>query len=148
MDIRAMQPADADAVAALWSDTFGYTEARNEPHRVIADKLEVRDDLLLVAEVDGRVVGTLLVGYDGHRGWLYRCAVADDHRRQGIARALVRAGEARLEALGCAKVNLQLHVTNEAGKRFWAAMGYGEEARVSMGKDLTAPETAGTDTGC
>ena len=78
-----------------------------------------------------------MVGYDGHRGWLYRVAVAPAARRQGLGRALVRAAEAELAALGCAKVNLQLHAHNAEGQAFWRALGYQVEPRVSLGKELS-----------
>jgi ribosomal protein S18 acetylase RimI-like enzyme len=127
--------ADLDAVVALWNRVFGYAEPRNDPARVIAGKL-AHDELLLVAAVGERVVGTLMVGYDGHRGWFYRAAVAEPERRRGVGRALVQQGEAELAALGCTKINLQLHAHNEAGVRFWQALGYVTEPRVSMGKDV------------
>jgi ribosomal protein S18 acetylase RimI-like enzyme len=120
---------------------------------VLADKLSW-DGRLLVAEEGGRVTGTLMVGYDGHRGWLYRLAVDERARRQGIGRGLVREAERLLLELGCAKVNVQLHEHNEAGARFWQSVGYGREARIDMGKDLTGTSSAcanaagGTDAGC
>lgn len=139
--IRSYEATDRDAVVALWNQVFGYPEARNDPARVISDKL-ARDELLFVA-VDGQhVIGTLMVGYDGHRGWLYRAAVAESARRQGVGRELVRRAEAELAALGCAKINLQLHAHNEAGTRFWQALGYVVEPRISMGKDVLAAVAA------
>jgi len=140
--VRAYAAADRDAVITLWNEVFGYPEPRNDPARVIDAKLArdglARDELLFVA-VDGqRVVGTLMVGYDGHRAWLYRAAVAEVARRRGVGRALVRHGEAALAALGCTKINLQLHAHNEAGVRFWQALGYVVEPRISMGKDTGA----------
>lgn len=135
--IRKFVPADLDAIVALWNQIFGYPEPRNEPKRVIADKLAV-DDRLLVAVDGGRVVGTAMFGYDGHRGWLYRVAVAESARRLGVGRALVRQAEAALVALGCTKINLQVHAHNEAGASFWQALGYSVEPRVSMGKNLFA----------
>jgi ribosomal protein S18 acetylase RimI-like enzyme len=132
--IRRFVPADLDVVVALWNQVFGYPEPRNDPRRVIANWL-AHDGLLLVAAEGEHVVGTLMVGYDGHRGWFYRAAVAESVRRRGVGRALVQRAEAELAALGCAKINLQLHVHNEAGVRFWEALGYAVEPRVSMGKD-------------
>lgn len=140
--VRKFVAADLDAVAALWNRVFGYPEPRNEPARVIAVKLAF-DDLLLVAVHGEQLVGTIMVGYDGHRGWLYRAAVAESARRRGVGRALVRRAEAALAALGCAKINLQLHVHNEVGERFWQALGYIVEPRISMGKNTLASPAAG-----
>jgi ribosomal protein S18 acetylase RimI-like enzyme len=132
--VRRFVPADLDAVVALWNRVFGYPEPRNDPARVIAAKLE-HDGLLLVAVENERIIGSLMLGYDGHRGWLYRAAVDESARRRGVGRALVLRGEAELAALGCSKINLQLHAHNEAGVRFWQALGYVTEPRISMGKD-------------
>jgi len=142
MQIRSFQVADAQAVVEIWERVFGYNEARNDPGRVLEAKLAWDDasqratPLLLIADENQRVIGTLMVGYDGHRGWLYRLAVLPEARRRGVARSLVKGAESRLLELGCTKINLQLHACNEQGVRFWQALGYGEEARVSMGKDL------------
>ena len=144
--VRKFVPADLGAVAALWDRVFGYPEPRNEPARVIAHKLAF-DDLLLVAVDREQLVGTIMVGYDGHRGWLYRAAVAESARRNGVGRALVRRAEAALADLGCTKINLQLHVHNEAGERFWRAVGYSVEPRISMGKDTFAPPAGGAPPG-
>ena len=137
MQVRTYAPEDREAVIALWRDVFGYAEPRNLPEKVLTDKLGVDDGLLFVAVDYAGLAGTLLAGYDGHRGWFYRAAVASRARRRGIGRALVRAAEAALHARGCAKINLQTHVHNEAAVSFWKRLGYDVESRVSMGKDLT-----------
>lgn len=77
-----------------------------------------------------------MAGYDGHRGWLYALAVSDGHRRLGVGSALVREVEARLAALGCRKINLQIRATNIQVQAFYDRLGYGTEDRVSMGKRL------------
>lgn len=131
--VRPFAAADLDAVVALWKQVFGYPEPRNDPARVIASHLAHEGSLWVAAEGE-RVIGTLMTGYDGHRGWLYRAAVAESARRRGVGRALVQRAEAELATLGCAKINLQLHAHNEAGVRFWEALGYAVEPRISMGK--------------
>lgn len=123
-------------MASLWGEVFGYSEARNHPARVLAAK-RAWDERVLVAVEDAKVLGSIMIGFDGHRGWLYRVAVSGAARRRGIGRLLVRAAEAELTALGCLKVNLQLHLHNADGQAFWRALGYDVEPRVSMGKDLT-----------
>ncbi len=82
----------------------------------------------------GHLVGTIMAGYDGHRGWLYAAAVRAASRRRGIGTALVREAEIRLRGLGCAKVNLQVRRTNAAVVGFYERLGYSIEERVSMGK--------------
>ena len=135
MAVREYEPHDEAEVVALWHAVFGYPEPRNDPRRVLAHKLDW-DSHVLVAVEQQKVVGTILVGYDGHRGWLYRLAVAEPMRRLGIGRELVRAAEALLAHLGCAKVNLQLFPHNEQGVKFWHSVGYRVEERISMGREL------------
>jgi ribosomal protein S18 acetylase RimI-like enzyme len=77
-----------------------------------------------------------MAGYDGHRGWLYALAVHPDHRRRGIAKALVEEALARLRALGCSKVNLQIRAGNDAATAFWRSMGFSVEERISLGRRL------------
>ena len=90
----------------------------------------------MVAEADGRVVGTVMGGYDGHRGWIYSLAVDDCERHRGIGSALVDNIERALKALGCLKVNLQVVSTNSGVVEFYEKLGFSVEDRISMGKRL------------
>src|SRR5262245_63675763 len=94
--IREFHPDDAAAVAALWRRVFGDDSRWRAPEAVFARRRTRQRELFLVATCDGAVVGTTLAGYDGHRGWLYRVAVAPEHERQGVGRALVAEAERRL----------------------------------------------------
>lgn len=123
-------------VIALWEQVFGYDAPHNEPSLALDRKLAVKDDLLFIAMVDGTVVGTIMAGYDGHRGWLYSLAVLPTHRHAGLGRALVQHSEQALRALGCLKLNLQVTQTNAAVVAFYATLGYSTEPRISMGKRL------------
>ena len=82
------------------------------------------------------VVGAVIAGYDGVRGWLYHLAVLPDYRRRGLATQLVRSAEQRLQALGCFKLNLQVRATNQEVVAFYRSLGYQVEERVSMGRRL------------
>ena len=88
MLIRAFHEADTEQVVALW-EACGLLRPWNDPRRDIARKLEVQRELFLVAESDGRIVGTAMAGYDGHRGWVNYLAVAPDVQRTGLARELM-----------------------------------------------------------
>jgi ribosomal protein S18 acetylase RimI-like enzyme len=81
-------------------------------------------------------VGTVMGGYDGHRGWIYTLAVDPAYRRRGIATALVRQVEGLLAERGCLKVNLQVLASNPQTVGFYQKLGYSVEERVSMGKLL------------
>jgi ribosomal protein S18 acetylase RimI-like enzyme len=136
MEIRLFDEADADSVIALWKSVFAYPEPRNDPAKVIRDKLAVQRDLFFVAEDDGAVIGTVMGGYDGHRGWIYSLAVNQGARGQGVGTALMRHVEQELAKRGCPKINLQVLASNAAGVVFYRKLGYAVEERVSMGKVL------------
>jgi ribosomal protein S18 acetylase RimI-like enzyme len=125
-------------VAALWGRVFADDRPWNAAAVVVARKLARRDGLFWVAVRDGRIVGAVMAGYDGQRGWIYHLAVDAPVRRRGLGRALVRVAEAALATAGCPKVNLQVLAGNGAGVAFWQRLGFAIEDRVSMGKTLAA----------
>lgn len=86
--------------------------------------------------VGEQVAATVMAGYDGHRGWLYSLAVAPDLQRQGWGRRMVEEAEARLRAMGCRKINLQVRASNTAAVGFYESLGFAAEERVSLGKRL------------
>ena len=125
-------------VKELWRDVLGYQSGHNTPALVIDKKRAMQDGLFFVALDATNVVGTVLAGYDGHRGWLYSVAVLTAHQHKDIGSALVRHAEKALAARGCMKINLQIVGGNEAVTAFYAALGYVVEPRVSMGKRMDA----------
>ncbi len=88
MNIRKYQEADHNSLIDLWSSVFPDDPPHNEPSVVIDAKLAV-DDLIFVAEDDGKIVGACMAGYDGHRGWLYAVAVLKEYRRASVGAELV-----------------------------------------------------------
>lgn len=135
--IRTASHADRDAVVALWH-AAGLTRPWNDPHRDLDRHSAVWPDLLLVAADGEAIVGTVMVAYDGHRGWLYYLASAPERRGEGIGRALVTEAERRLVALGCPKVQLMVRIGNEGVLGFYDALGY-ERFDIGMtGKRLIA----------
>lgn len=127
---------DRGGVVSLWRTVFGYDTAHNRPELAIDKKLAVDDGLFFVAVLDGVVVGSILAGYDGHRGWLYSVAVDPVKRNSGIGAALVGHAERALVELGCMKINLQIVSGNEVVTGFYKKLGFAVEPRVSMGKQL------------
>ena len=121
-------------VIQLWQTAFGYEAAHNAPALAIDRKLAVQDGLFFVAVADHDVVGTILAGYDGHRGWLYSVAVHPSQRKLGLGAALVRHAEQALSARGCLKINLQVTRSNSSVTAFYESLGYVVEPRISMGK--------------
>jgi ribosomal protein S18 acetylase RimI-like enzyme len=135
-NIRVYQSSDESDVVAVWESTLPSSAPHNEPLTAIRKKLAVDPELFFVAESDGRVVGTAMGGYDGHRGWIYSVAVLAERQRQGIGEKLVRRLERALAERGCLKVNLQIFSSNAAVVAFYEKLGYAVEERISMGKRL------------
>ena len=123
-------------VVELWQDVFGYEAAHNSPELVIDKKIAAKDRLLFIAINQQIVVGTVMAGYDGHRGWIYSIAVLPSYQKKGIGSALLAFAEKKLSLLGCMKINLQIMDGNNAVQEFYQANGYLTEKRISMGKRL------------
>jgi ribosomal protein S18 acetylase RimI-like enzyme len=136
MQIRAYEDADQGAVVELWNAVLPDSAPHNEPATSIRNKLAVEHDLFFLAEIDGAIVGTVMGGYDGHRGWVYSVAVDPGFRRRGIATSLIQRLEAALIRRGCLKVNLQVRSTNADVIAFYRTLGFDVEERISMGKRL------------
>ena len=136
MKIRNFLPSDRKMVVSLWNETFPGSTGHNEPSSAIDRKIKANDDLFFVATDGDKIVGTILAGYDGHRGWLYSVAVDASFRRQGIGTELVRHAEAVLAGLGCPKLNLQVRANNASVAGFYESLGFQTEERISMGKLL------------
>jgi hypothetical protein len=136
MQIRSFKVDDTEAVSSLWQEIFPDDPPHNAPTIVIKQKLQCQPELFFVGEVDGEIIGTVLSGYDGHRGWLYSVAVSEKLRRQGIATKLIRYAEQALAAKGCTKINLQVRSTNALVAAFYRTLGYETEERISMGKRI------------
>jgi ribosomal protein S18 acetylase RimI-like enzyme len=132
-----------EGVQALWLEVFPNDPPWNRAELAIPEKLAFQPELFLVAEQSGRVIGTAMAGYDGHRGWLYTVAVRPSHQGRGIGSLLVEEAEKRLHALGCRKINLQVRASNADVAQFYSQRGYVIEERVSMGKRLTSEGEAG-----
>ncbi|MFL5306385.1 MAG: GNAT family acetyltransferase [Polyangia bacterium] len=136
IEIRPFEKADQPALETLWSRVFADDPPWNQPAVLIASKLRLQPELLLVGILEGRVIGGVMAGFDGVRGWIYHLAVDPGVRRRGIGRQLVHAAESGLRKLGCAKVNLQVRATNPDIVAFYRTLGYQVEERVSMGRRL------------
>jgi len=146
--IRPYQDADRPQIIQLWR-TCELIVPQNDPNLDIDRKLRVNPELFLVAMQDDVVSGSIMAGYEGHRGWLNYLAVAPGKRRLGLGRLLVEAAAVKLQHLGCPKINLQVRLTNNAVIAFYQHLGFVEDKVLSMGKRLAIdplPESP-TDSG-
>ncbi len=135
MNVRPFCAADRDAVIALW-EVCGLARPSNDPGRDIERKQAVQPDLFLVGFDGDVLVGTVMAGYEGHRGWVNYLGVDPPHRRKGYGRVMMHAAEEALAELGAPKVNLQVRSGNDEAVAFYRDLGYETEERVSLGKRL------------
>ncbi|SEL91654.1 GNAT family N-acetyltransferase [Streptacidiphilus jiangxiensis] len=123
---RTALPSDVHAVLAFWKEAAEGTSISDDVAGVT--RLIERDgEALILAERDGRLVGTVIAGWDGWRASLYRLAVHPDQRRQGVSRVLLDAAHARFLAAGGRRADAMVLVENETGQAAWAAAGYERE---------------------
>jgi ribosomal protein S18 acetylase RimI-like enzyme len=135
MQIRPYQASDLAQVLALWR-ACNLTIAANDPRKDIERKLAVSPQQFLLGEFEGKVVASVMTGYEGHRGWINYLAVAPSHRRKSYGRLMMAAAEQLLDELGCPKINLQVRSANASVVAFYASLGYVIDDVVSMGKRL------------
>ena len=135
MDIRAFEVKYRDEVIELWREC-NLVVPQNDPAKDIERKLKVDPDLFLVGLIDEKVVATVMGGYEGHRGWINYLAVKPSQQRKGYGQAIMQAVESLIKQKGCPKINLQVRATNEAVIKFYAAIGYGNDNVVGLGKRL------------
>ncbi len=135
-EVRVYESSDEEGVIALWNVVFADDPPWNEPKAVIDRKVTIQPDLFFVCMYGQRVIGTVLAGFDGHRGWVHRVATDPEYRRKGIAGLLMKAAEEGLVKKGCTKLNLQVREGNDSAVSFYRDLGFAEERRVSMGKHI------------
>lgn len=139
MQIRAFRyPQDYEAVVHLWQGMEkGIRLGASDAPQEIEKKLQRDPDLFLVAEEEGRIIGSVIGGFDGRRGLIYHLAVHPQFRQRGIASLLMEAVEARLRAKGCLRAYLLVTTDNEEAMRFYENRGWKQmDYVVIYGKDL------------
>jgi ribosomal protein S18 acetylase RimI-like enzyme len=130
-------PEDYPQVYGLWEKAGpGIHVGRSDQSTEIDKKLQRDPDLFLVAEEDGEIIGAVLGGYDGRRGMMYHLAVAQDHRRQGIAEALMNELEHRLREKGCIRYYLLVTMDNQSAIQFYESHRWKRMDLHAYGKDL------------
>ena len=130
MQISDLNSMHTEAAAALWQQA-GFTRPWNPPELDLRRALDGDTSTVLGAFDDERLVGTVMVGHDGHRGWVYYLAVDESRRGTGLGKRLMTAAETWLRERGAVKVQLMVRSTNEAVLGFYDHLGY-EDADVSV----------------
>jgi ribosomal protein S18 acetylase RimI-like enzyme len=138
--IRPYRDSDEGAVVALWEDC-GLTRPWNPPSADIALlRGSSHGEILVATQQEGAVAGSVMVGHDGHRGWIYYLAVSPSCHRRGLGSRLMGAAEAWLRERGMRKVELMIRNTNTEVTAFYAKLGYDKEPVTVMSRWLDGTE--------
>ncbi len=125
VQIRKMTSEDYDQVFALWRSTPGMgLNTVDDSREGIAFYLRRNPETCFVAEAEGRIIGVILTGHDGRRGYIHHTAVHPSFRHQGVASSLVEKAMAALEREGIHRVALVAFADNASGNAFWEAQGF------------------------
>jgi GNAT superfamily N-acetyltransferase len=130
---RPLEDGDIPELVVLWTEC-GLVRSWNDPARDIAFARGKENSEILVGSADGKLVSSVMVGHDGHRGWLYYVSVAPAMQGQGVGKATVRAAEAWLKQRGIWAINLNIRTENAKVQAFYAALGYEFRDVVVMGR--------------
>lgn len=128
--IRSGGPDDVEAVLALWHHVADVLPSSTDDEPAVRALLDRDPEALLVGEDDGRVVATVIVGWDGWRGNLYRLAVDPAFRRARVASSLIAEAERRLTAKGCRRIAAAVQMDEDHAVQFWTAAGYVESGHA------------------
>jgi hypothetical protein len=139
LTIKAIEDGDVADVIALWR-RCGSTRAWNDPARDIALARKETNATVLLGRKDGDLVASVLVGHDGHRGWVYYVTVDPDHRFKGYGRAIMTSAEDWLRARGIEKLQLMVRGDNAKVHAFYESLGYYDQERVTFAKWLDGRE--------
>ena len=135
MEIRRFAETDLDGVVELWR-LAGLIHSTNDPRLDIDRKMSDSPWGFLVAVDDTAIIGSVMLGYDGHRGWINYLACHPAHRRSGVATELMAAARQVLLDRGCPKINLQVRAGNDEAREFYRSLGYSEDSVTSFGLRL------------
>jgi putative acetyltransferase len=140
--IAPMTAADFDEVLRLWEDTEGVGLNESDTPERLSAYLKRNPGMSFVARVQGKIVGAVLCGHDGRRGYLHHLAVTKTHRRQGTGRQLVETCLRKLDALGVLKCNIFLFADNADGELFWCRNGWISRTDLRVMQKVTAQNGA------
>ena len=135
MKIRSYLASDRDAVIAVW-EKCGLVVPWNDPQKDIKRKLTVQPDLFLVGLYQDNIIATAMVGFDGHRGWVYYLAVKPEFQKMSIGKKMMDEAEHRLVKLGCPKIDIIVRKTNLEVINFYERIGYEIDGVTTMSKRL------------
>jgi len=134
-EIVRYRPEFQNAVVNLWRKC-GLIVPQNDPVEDIKKKLDFQPELFFIGLLEDKVIGSIMVGYEGHRGWINYLAVIPEYQKQGYGRKLVQKAINELKKYGCLKVNLQVRRSNTSVIDFYKHLGFKEDDVISLGMRL------------
>lgn len=141
IEIGEAVASDAEAVIALWQ-ACGLTRPWNDPQQDFDRALSWPASTILVAREGAALLGSTMIGYDGHRGWVYYLAVSPAHQRSGLGHRIMEAAANWLRDRGAPKIQLMVRTSNAATLDFYSALGFERQDTVTLGKFFDAGDAA------
>jgi len=132
---RSFRSEDEAAVIDLWT-RCGLVRPHNDPKKDILRKSKVRPDMFLVGLLDEVIVASIMIGYEGHRGWINYLAVSPECQKRGFGKQMMEEAERLLRAESCPKISLQIRRSNVEVLGFYRAIGFVQDEVISLGKRL------------
>ena len=132
MEIRKFNPVETEEVIRIW-DECGLLHHPNDPYEEIRNKVALQPDLFLVGVAGEKVIGTIMLGYEGRRGWINALCILPEYRGRGFGGRLVKYGLDILRELGAPKVNLLVRTGNTAVIEFYEKLGFRLDDAICMG---------------
>ena len=133
--IRPYSETDLNSIVSLW-EICELSRPWNDPVKDIERKLTVQRELFLLLEKDGEILGSVMGGYDGHRGSVNYLGIHPDHKNEGLGKLLMNRIEEKLIKIGCPKINLMVRNSNLDVQEFYRVIGYEEQGVIVFGKRL------------
>jgi len=132
---RSYRKKDEKQVIQLWKMS-NLIIPKNNPLRDIDEKIRFQPDLFLVGLLDKKLIGTIMVGYEGHRGWINYLAIHHEFRGRGFGIKLMDYATEILTNMGCQKINVQIRKTNYSVIEFYKKLGFIDDEVISYGKRI------------
>ena len=135
IEIRSFRQEDEAPLIKLW-ERCELVVAWNDPSKDISRKVQLDPEGLLLGWHNNLLIASVMVGYEGHRGWINYLAVDPEFRRKGLGRTMMKSAETYLEKFECPKINLQIRAINHQVIEFYKSIGFLQEEVINMGKRL------------
>jgi ribosomal protein S18 acetylase RimI-like enzyme len=133
--IRTYENKDKNEVIKLWQDC-NLIFSKNDPEIEITSKINFQPDLFFVGLLNKKLIASIMVGYEGHRGWINYLAVNPKYQRRGFGRKLMDYATRILSDLHCQKINVQVRESNIDTIEFYKKLGYKNDKVISFGKRM------------